>query len=185
MNVPKIFWVALAVFQIAFGSLVFLVTRSYYIDQGAPFVASPDFSPDAIGGTALTSQQPAVDLDAPRSVEEIAQLADQHFSARQYEAAAALYEQLVASDRSNVDLLNNLAITLHYVGRSEEALALIDEGIALNSDHQRIWLTRGFIMSELGDKEAATAALTTAIAIDDASEIGESARRMLSDISVR
>ena len=30
---PKIFWVFLALFEIVFGSLVFIVTRSYYRDQ--------------------------------------------------------------------------------------------------------------------------------------------------------
>ena len=187
MNVPKLFWVFLAVFEVAFGSLIFLVTRSYYRDHSLDPVsvsqnASSPLEFPAAGPPIQAA--PAIDLSIGRTPEELARLADEHFENRQYDAAATLYENLLEQDRGNVDLLNNLAITVHYLGRSEEALGLINEGIVTDPAHQRIWLTRGFILSQTGRAEAAASALNTAVEIDPASAIADSARTMLSELNL-
>jgi len=189
MHVPKIFWVFLALFEIVFGSLIFIVTRSYYRDQSVS-VSTVVQESRALGmpgsGSSLPSASgPTIDLSAPRTPEEIASLADEHFTNRQYEAAAVLYQQLLQQDPNNVDLLNNLAITLHYVGRSDEALELVTDGVLADPNHQRIWLTRGFILSQTGRSAEAVSALEKAIELDATTPIADSARKMLSEIGGR
>jgi len=184
MHVPKIFWVFLALFEIVFGSLIFIVTRSYYRDQSVslPTALQESTALSMPGSASSLPSGPAIDLSAPRTPEEIARLADEHFTNRQYEAAAVLYQQLVQQDPNNVDLLNNLAITLHYVGRSDEALELVNDGVLADPNHQRIWLTRGFILSQTGRSGEAVSALEKVVELDATTPIADSARKMLSEI---
>lgn len=184
MNVPKVFWVFLALFEIAFGGLVFIVTKSYYQDQnvGMPVIGQESRLPGLGDASPQSLSAPAIDLSAARSPEEIARLADEHFTNHQYDAAAMLYEQLLEQDPGNVDLLNNLAITLHYVGRSDEALGLVDKGVLADPNHQRIWLTRGFILSQTGSQDQAISALNKAVELNATTPIADSARKMLSEI---
>jgi tetratricopeptide (TPR) repeat protein len=185
LQVPKIFWIALVVFQVAFGTAVFIVTKSYYSsgDRSAESPMPAFRAADLPGGS--TSIVPPIDLEQARTPDELAQLADTHFANRQYDAAIVLYEQLLQQNRANVDILNNLALTLHYVGRSDEALQRIDEGIAVDASHQRIRLTQGFVLSQVGRSAEAVIALNQAIEIDNSGEIADSARRMLAEFSGR
>ena len=89
-----------------------------------------------------------------------------------------MYERLLVFDPGNVDTYNNLGLTLHYLNRSTEALGKLNDGIAVNPEHQRIWLTLGFINSQLGNTEQARAALTRAQVGTDTT-IRESAAQML------
>ena len=43
-----------------------------------------------------------------------------------------MYSQLLAFDPKNVEVYNNLGITLHYLGRSAEAVQRLNEGLALD-----------------------------------------------------
>jgi Flp pilus assembly protein TadD len=96
--------------------------------------------------------------------------------------AAELYERLLVLGPNNVETYNNLGITLHYIGRSNEALRRLNEGVAIDPAHQRIWLTLGFVNSQLGNTEQARAALNTAADLNAANEIGKSAIKMLADL---
>ena len=109
-------------------------------------------------------------------------LANRYFENNQYAEAADLYGQLSALDPGNVDIQNNLGLTLHYINRSEEALAVLMKGSALNPDNQRIWLTLGYVNKELGNLEEAKSSLETAVQIDPGNEVGRSASRMLSEL---
>ena len=113
---------------------------------------------------------------------EIARLADQYFGNRQYALAAQYYEKLLGFDQNNADTLNNLGLTLHYVGRSEEALQRLEEGVAADPSYQRVWLTLGFVNSQLGNLDDARAALQKAADMDEGNSIGQSARRMLDEL---
>ena len=176
-------WLALAAFQVVFGLGVFAATRAYYLRVSAP-------SPRAV---AAPSQWPDVSLTAPVVATapgsssatdplKVSNDADAAFGAQRYEQAAELYEQLLTLDPSNVDVYNNLGITLHYLGRSEEALRRLDEGIALDPMHQRIWLTTGFVNVQLGNTERARAALTNASTLGSDAAIRESAQEMLAGL---
>ncbi|MGW8368799.1 MAG: tetratricopeptide repeat protein [Gammaproteobacteria bacterium] len=82
-------------------------------------------------------------------------------------------------DPNNVEVYNNLGITLHYIGRSDEALRRLDQGVAIDPTHQRIWLTLGYVNSQLGNAEQARTALTKAVQMDPDNDIGQSAAKML------
>ncbi len=101
---------------------------------------------------------------------------------KQYDRAADLYERLLVFGPNNVDTYNNLGITLHYLGRSAEALRKLNEGVAVDPTYQRIWPTLGFVNSHLGNTEQARTALTTAAKMGANNEVGQSAVRMLEDL---
>ena len=115
-------------------------------------------------------------LDDPA---ELSRRADQFFASQQYQQAANAYERLLALDPQNAEIYNNLGLTLHYLGRSDEALRRLNEGIAVNADNQRIWLTLGFVNSQLGNVEQARKALTTATETGSNESIRQSAMSML------
>jgi Flp pilus assembly protein TadD len=104
------------------------------------------------------------------------------FANRQYGKAAQLYEQLLAFQPNDADIYNNLGLTLHYIGESTEALRRLNEGVAVDPQYQRIWLTLGFVNSQLGNIEQARAALTTATQIGTDETVRQSAKNMLEDL---
>lgn len=183
------FWVSLLVFEVVFGAAIFTVTRHYYMadedrvgDRQARAREALPVWPDrvtqaesAVPGSvsATTSFDPPVALSRQ---------ADEFFNGKQYARAADLYAQLLALVPSNVDTYNNLGLTLHYLGRSAEALQKLNEGIAVDATHQRIWLTLGFVNAQIGDIEEARLALATAVLIDADSDVGESAATMLEEL---
>jgi Flp pilus assembly protein TadD len=79
----------------------------------------------------------------------------------------------------NVNTYNNLGITLFYLGRSDDALRRLNEGIALDPSYQRIWLTLGFVNGQLGNFREARTALNRAVGMGADNEIGQSAMQML------
>ncbi|MDH3805831.1 MAG: tetratricopeptide repeat protein, partial [Gammaproteobacteria bacterium] len=113
---------------------------------------------------------------------DMSRQADEYFSNRQYDRAADLYERLLVFSPNNAEIHNNLGLTLHYLGRSTEALRRLNDGIAVDRSNQRIWLTLGYVNSELGNTEEARTALTTATQIGSDESIRQSALNMLENL---
>lgn len=182
MSTPK-FWLGLAAFQVAFGFAVFYATRSHYVQPASvPPAASASTAgaPSPWPNVAMTlPSSVAPDSDDPRA---LAQQADELFAAKQYGAAAALYERLSALDPDNADLYNNLGLTLHYLGRSDEALDTLAQGATRAPEHQRLWLTTGFVNMQLGRTAAARNALEKAASVGEDDAIRGSARDMLASL---
>lgn len=180
----------MTVFQIVFGLAVFTITRQYYmydldsvrVDSTVAEQSSlvwPDGltadNPSRLNSSTfgqLSSKEPAA----------IARQANEFFANKQYDKAADMYKRLLALEPNNVETYNNLGITLHYLGRSTEALGKLNEGVALDRTHQRIWLTLGFVNSQLGNTEQARTALTTAVKLSADNEIGQSAIKLLENL---
>ena len=184
------FWVLMAVFQVFFGFAVFAITRDYYQQKPAPVRAHPaTISPSAspwqgITTTDLSRLAPGVvDESISDNPAELSRQANAFFSRQQYQQAARLYERMLAIDPNNVEVLNNLGLTLHYLGRSDEALRRLNDGVALDSSHQRIWLTLGYVNSQRGNVEQARTALTKATEIGSDESIRQSAQRMLQELA--
>jgi tetratricopeptide (TPR) repeat protein len=184
------FWIPMTVFQIVFGLTVFAIARQYYIQDSDNLsdepteISQPSFVwPDGIMETnpaqlnSSTFSQSIIEDPA-----EILRQADEYFTKKQYDKAAELYERLLVLGPNNVETYNNLGITLHYLGRSSEALSRLNEGVAVDPTHQRIWLTLGFVYSRVGNTENARTALTTAAKIDADNEIGKSAVKMIENL---
>jgi Flp pilus assembly protein TadD len=184
------FWITLAVVEVLFGLTVFALTRQYYLadaeigstESAATIAALPE-RPNNITVADLAR----FDLIVPSQAVsddpvEISRQANDRFAAGQYDQAAGLYEKLLAFSPDNADTYNNLGITLHYLGRSGEALERLNEGVAADPTHQRIWLTLGFVSSQMGDTEKARAALTQALQLGADEDIRKSANEMLENL---
>jgi tetratricopeptide (TPR) repeat protein len=184
------FWIPVTVFQIVFGLTIFTITRQYYIQDSDNVsddpveIRQPSFVwPDGITETnpaqlnSSTFSQSTIEDPA-----EISRQANEYFTKKQYDKAAELYERLLVLAPNNVNTYNNLGITLHYLGRSSEGLHRLNEGVAVDPTHQRIWLTLGFVNSQLGNTENARTAFTNAAKMDANNEIGKSAVKMLENL---
>lgn len=202
MHNPR-FWAYMAMFQLLFGLSVFALTRQYYLGAQAPAVTtaarqtspSSDLPRDPSRDEAPANphsdlrNNPTGDLAELMSsfpgqapAEDPAALArqgDQFFAEQRYDLAAQRYRQAVDAGSRDANDYNSLGLTLHYLGRSAEALQVLNEGIALDSTYQRIWLTLGYVNSQLGNTEQAREALGTAVQMDPDNEIGQSAANML------
>jgi len=184
------FWTLMVVFQFGFGFAVYAVTRDYYVQE--PSNTSPHALPSGGASTAwpngiaanelarLTSSAPSQSVITDPV--EISRQADVFFSNRQYQQAAEMYERLLTLSPNNPEIHNNLGLTLHYMGQSSEALRQLEKGAALDPDHQRIWLTIGFVNSELGNFDRARTALTNATLVGDNDSIRQSAQKMLDNL---
>ena len=181
------FWLFMAAFQIFFGLTIFAVTRDHYMQKPGRVSTHPT----TVGSSGSVWPQGITESDiarlAPGAFSEsniddpadISRQADQFFANRQYQQAANAYERLLSLDPENTEIHNNLGLTLHYLGRSDEALRRLNEGIAVNPDNQRIWLTLGFVNSQVGNVDQARKALTTATEIGSNESIRQSAMNML------
>lgn len=184
------FWILMTVFQIVFGLTVFTITRHYYIqDPGNVSADSAEIRQPAFvwpdGQTEMNSALLNSSTFNQSSFEypvESMRQADAYFTNKQYDKAAVLYERLLVFSPNNVDTYNNLGITLHYLGKSSEAILRLNEGLAIDPTHQRIWLTLGFVNSQTGNTVQARTALNQAAKINADNEIGESAIKMLEDL---
>lgn len=184
------FWTGMVVFQVFFGLAVFAITRDYYMPDATGISAHAGITnptvpawPNAVTETSIARLSSSAPVDATgMDPAEMSRQADELFSNRQYEQAAALYERLLAFGPPNADVHNNLGLTLHYLGRSTEALDRLNDGVAVDPDNQRIWLTLGFVNSQLGNTEQARTALTAATKIGSDDSIRQSAMTMLENL---
>lgn len=181
------FWLLMAVFQVAFGLAVFAITRDYYTQDTETITAHAvpaTQSTPAWQNTVVANEIARMGSLDPSQFSlqdpvEISRQADVFFTNRQYEQAAKMYERLLSFSPNNAEIHNNLGLTLHYLGRSDEALARLREGVAVDPENQRIWLTTGYVNSELGNTDLARSALTNATLIGDDESIRQSAHSML------
>ncbi len=185
---PK-FWIPMIAFQIVFGLSIFTITRQYYIQDLVDIGAVPTGTEQA--SIAMPSQSTSMNTSlsnlmtftpSPTDPVEIARLANEYFSLSQYDRAAEMYQQLLTLNPSNVDIYNNLGITLHYLGKSTEAIDKLNEGATLDPTYQRIWLTLGFVNTQLGNLEQARSALEAAVKIGTDNDVGRSAEQMLAEL---
>jgi tetratricopeptide (TPR) repeat protein len=186
----KKFWTLLLVFQVFFGLAVFAITREVYLQEpatprGHPPITSTSSAGWSRGITATDiSQLSSPGLVEPASSDpaEILRRANDYFANRQYQRAAELYEQLLAFSPNDAEIYNNLGLTLFYIGQTDEALRRLDEGVAVDEGHQRIWLTIGYVNGQLGNTEQARIALTNAMERGSDERIRQSATQMLAEL---
>jgi len=184
------FWISITIFQVVFGLTVFALTRQYYVDDPGKVSASPatirQAAPDwTEQNTENDLEQLISSFPGPAVLQdpiEISRQADKFFANKQYDRAAVLYEQLLLANPNNGKTYNNLGITLQYLGRSTEALRVLNEGIGVDPANQRIWLTLGYVNIQLGNIEQARTALATAVQMGADTGVGQSAEKMLNEL---
>jgi Flp pilus assembly protein TadD len=173
------------VFQFLFGLAIFAFTREYYSHEAdAPRTSLAQQPATAPPRSVTASDMARLGSQTLNDVTggdpaEISRQAEEYFTGRQYDKAAAMYERLLAFSPGDGEIHNNLGLTLHYLGRSSEALQRLNEGIAVDPDNQRIWLTLGYVYSAVGNTEQARVALTKATQIGTDESIRQSANQML------
>lgn len=179
------FWMGMVVFQVVFGLAVFAVTRHFYLQD----TEQTSFSRAPHSTAPLPVQSEESDLanlisqfPGPATVTDPVELsarADEAFSNQQFDQAAEWYQRLLLADPGIADTYNNLGLTLHYLGRSAEALDVLNEGVTVDPGYQRIWLTLGFVNIHAGNVDQARTALATAVEMGADTEVGQSAAQML------
>jgi len=167
--------------QFATAAVVFLLTRAYY--QGPP---QAQVTAPAAGGQAELSTEQLIDslqnhpgLNLPQDPMDLDRQANEAFMAGDYPQAAQLYQRVIDLAPHKVEPHNNLGLTLHYLGRSEEALSVLQRGTELDPRFQRIWLTLGFVNSGMGNMEEARQALQRAVELGAETDPGRNASEML------
>ncbi|CAG1066259.1 hypothetical protein BAC1_01866 [uncultured bacterium] len=116
----------------------------------------------------------------PKNTEVLWRLGDAYFDAKQFNESVKHYKKVLEIKPGEADLYNDLGLSLHYLGNSAEAVKYLDEGINKNPYHQRIWLTKGFVLAYgMGDLEGAKAAWEKANALNPESQIGKAASEYL------
>lgn len=184
------FWISMTVFQVLFGIAVFAVTREFYIHDTDKISGHPStidqsalmWPKDITEADIARLSSPSYSASTVQDPIELSRQADEFFTNKQYDRAADLYERLLAFGPNNVEIHNNLGLTLHYLGRSTEALQRLNDGVTVDPENQRIWLTLGFVNSQLGNTEQARTALTTATQIGTDESIRQSAVKMLGNL---
>jgi len=186
---PK-YWIKIMVFQIVFGMVVFAITRQYYTQDSDKNINDPTVvrEPRMVWPERITENNPArissstFNKFISEDPVEISRQANEYFANKQYDKAANLYERLLAHGPNTAETYNNLGITLHYLGRSSEALSKLNKGVSVDPTNQRIRLTLGFVNSQLGKIEQARSALTAAVKMGVDNEVGQSAQKMLENL---
>ncbi len=186
----KRFWTLLVIFQVFFGLAVFAFTRDYYMQEtpsvaGHPPIANPGATSWSRGVTATDISRlssPGLVEPTPTDPAEIYRRAEEFFANKQYAQAASLYEQLLVYSPNDAEIYNNLGLTLFYLGQPEDALRRLNEGVAKDAGHQRIWLTLGYVNSQVGNIADARTALTNATQRGDNASIREAAMKMLAEL---
>ena len=181
------FWISMAVFQVFFAYAVFAITRDYYevdvqekTSRPSSIVQSTPVWPNSISEAEIDRLSlPGLGDLSSQDPLEIYKRANEFFANKQYNKAAEYYERLLAFSPNDAEIHNNLGITLHYLGRSNEALERLHKGVAVDPNHQRTWLTLGYVNSQLGNTEEARSALTNATQIGSDESIKQSALQML------
>ena len=178
MKMDARFWIAQIVFQIIFGLAIFGITRAIYVKDLSPTrPAAP-----------VSRSQPAPPAPAPiPSLSEsdpvrLGERADEWFKLGDYPRAVEAYSRLLELDPNNPEHYNNLGISLHYQGRTAEAVEILRRGSAKAAAYPRLWLTLGFVQARAGDYVQARSAFERAIEIEPESGVAQEARRMLQQL---
>jgi len=106
------------------------------------------------------------EFEAERRLSECLALAP-GFAAARYDLARLLsgqqriaemlphLERLLASEPGNIDYLNLKAQGLRFIGRNDEAVALMEGVVAAHPDEERSWVLCGSLLREIGEQARA------------------------------
>lgn len=120
----------------------------------------------------------------PKDADTLQKLGDAYFDAKRFTEAVDYYKKALELKPGEADIYNDLGLAMHYLGNSAEGLTYIENGIKKNPYHQRIWLTKGFILAYgMGDMNGARAAWEKAQALDPQSQVGKAASEFLAQVN--
>jgi tetratricopeptide (TPR) repeat protein len=120
--------------------------------------------------------------DLPDNPEQLAILGDRFFEAGKYDMAVRVYEKVLKLKPDDADTYNDMGLALHYLGKSDSALETLKKGTQVMPSYQRVWLSLGFVLMSNGKNDEAKKALKKAAELNPATDMGQEATRMLSQI---
>lgn len=115
----------------------------------------------------------------PNDAKALSALGDAYFALQRFEEAIDAYKKAIKIDPSDIDSCNDLGLSLHYTNKSSDAIKYIDGCIKTNPNFQRIWLTKGFILSVSGKLPEAKEAWEKTFKMDPTSDVGRAAADFL------
>ncbi len=172
--------------------VVIAAAGGYIIGKGSGGGSSKSvYSSKASSRPALNDNKASLiaDLEArlkekPDDKKAIYSLADTYFTLKRFDDAVKYYKKLLIIMPDDADVYNDLGLSLHYLGKSNEAVNALETGIEKNPYNQRIWLTKGFVLAYgVGDLKKAGEAWKKARGIDPASSVGKAADNYLTQIN--
>ncbi|MBI5888215.1 MAG: tetratricopeptide repeat protein [Deltaproteobacteria bacterium] len=188
-NKKVVIGVIAAVFAVAVVLGYLIGTRSGGVRSGdAPVYSNAAGTSPSVG---VTNRSNIIeDLKAgiksnPNDPDLLLRLADAYFEQKQFAEAVNYYKKVIGIRPNDADVYTEIGLSLHYLGNSQEGLKYLDEGIKKNPYHQRIWLTKGFILAGTGDIASAKKAWEKTKAINSESPIGKAASDYLGQIAVK
>ncbi len=120
----------------------------------------------------------------PNDGDTLWHLGDAYFEARQFNEATTYYKKALLVKPNEVDIYNELGLSIHYLGNTDDGLKVIEEGIKKDPLHQRIWLTKGYLLAYgKGDLESAKTAWEKAKALNPESQVGKAASEYLAQLT--
>lgn len=150
---------------------------------------------------AIDYQETIDDLKArikadPGNADLYAQTGDVYFSHAQtgnvslsrerFTEAIAYYKKAVELNPKDVDSYNDLGLVFHYIDNSGDAIKYINKGIEADATYQRIWLTKGFILSRgFGDIPGAIEAWQEVVSLNPDNQLGIDAASFLTEMENR
>jgi tetratricopeptide (TPR) repeat protein len=115
----------------------------------------------------------------PDNLDATIKLADFYFGMHNYNDAIKYYKKAVGLAPNDASFYNNLGLSYHYLGLSQQGLQILEDGIRAAPHHQRIWLTKGFVLATTGRVTEAIEAWDRAYALNSESEVGKAALEFL------
>ncbi|MBI3399077.1 MAG: tetratricopeptide repeat protein [Deltaproteobacteria bacterium] len=181
--------IGLVVLSLGVGVLVGKIRST----PGKQDMATPAVVYENRGGEApqYTANQPAIPQydytaeiqrilkERPNDAKAFVEVGNIYFDQHKFVGAIEYYKKAIALDPQDVNSYNDIGLSYHYIGRSDEGLKYVEEGIKKNPVYQRIWLTKGFILAINGHIPEARSAWEKAYSIDPNSDVGKSAASFL------
>lgn len=122
--------------------------------------------------------------EKPNDGDTLWHLGDAYFEARQFSDASTYYKKALLVKPNEVDIYNELGLSVHYLGNTDDGLKVVEEGIKKDPLHQRIWLTKGYLLAYgKGDLEGAKTAWEKAKALNPESQVGKAASEYLAQLT--
>jgi tetratricopeptide (TPR) repeat protein len=109
----------------------------------------------------------------------LARLGDLFFERGDFGQAIVKYEKVIKISPEDVDTINDLGLSYHFVSRPEDALNSLRKGTEIDPSFQRVWLSLGFVHASNRNYTDARVALIKAIELDPTSGVGMEAQRIL------
>ncbi|MDP2682794.1 MAG: tetratricopeptide repeat protein [Deltaproteobacteria bacterium] len=149
-----------------------------YQDKAQEAAQSPINQPP-FGQYDYTAQIQMVLKERPNDAKAFAEVGDIYFDQHKFIDAIEYYKKAIAMDPQDIDAYNDMGLSYHYIGKSDDGLKYVEEGIKKNPAYQRLWLTKGFILAIRGNIADARSAWEKAYRLDPNTDVGRSAAGFL------